>query len=31
LAPLVKLSRTPIHWREPLVAVRGGDKPVFES
>jgi crotonobetainyl-CoA:carnitine CoA-transferase CaiB-like acyl-CoA transferase len=31
LAPLVKLSRTPIGWREPLVAVRGGDRPVFES
>lgn len=31
LAPLVKLSRTPARWRDPLVAVRGGDKPVFES
>jgi crotonobetainyl-CoA:carnitine CoA-transferase CaiB-like acyl-CoA transferase len=31
LAPLAKLSRTPIRWREPLVAVRGGDRPVFES
>ena len=29
LAPLVKLSRTPIRWREPLVAVRGGDLPVW--
>jgi crotonobetainyl-CoA:carnitine CoA-transferase CaiB-like acyl-CoA transferase len=29
LAPLVKLSRTPIRWREPLVAVRGGDRPVW--
>jgi crotonobetainyl-CoA:carnitine CoA-transferase CaiB-like acyl-CoA transferase len=31
LAPLVKLSRTPVRWREPLVAVRGGDKPTWES
>ena len=31
LAPLVKLSRTPIRWREPLVAVRGGDLPVWEG
>jgi hypothetical protein len=31
LAPLVKLSRTPTRWREPLVAVRGGDQPVFET
>jgi hypothetical protein len=29
LAPLVKLSRTPIRWRDPLVAVRGGDLPVW--
>jgi crotonobetainyl-CoA:carnitine CoA-transferase CaiB-like acyl-CoA transferase len=31
LAPLVKLSRTPVRWRTPLVAVRGGDLPVWES
>jgi crotonobetainyl-CoA:carnitine CoA-transferase CaiB-like acyl-CoA transferase len=31
LAPLVKLSGTPVRWRDPLVAVRGGDKPVFET
>jgi crotonobetainyl-CoA:carnitine CoA-transferase CaiB-like acyl-CoA transferase len=31
LAPLVKLSRTPIRWREPLVAVRGGDRPTWEG
>jgi crotonobetainyl-CoA:carnitine CoA-transferase CaiB-like acyl-CoA transferase len=31
LAPLVKLSRTPIRWRDPLVAVRGGDLPVWEG
>lgn len=31
LAPLVTLSRTPIRWREPLVAVRGGDLPVWEG
>lgn len=31
LAPLVKLSKTPGRWRDPLVAVRGGDKPVWES
>lgn len=27
LAPMVKLSRTPARWRDPLVAVRGGDRP----
>lgn len=31
LAPLVKLSKTPGRWRDPLVAVRGGDRPVWES
>jgi crotonobetainyl-CoA:carnitine CoA-transferase CaiB-like acyl-CoA transferase len=31
LAPMVKLSRTPARWRDPLVAVRGGDLPVWES
>jgi crotonobetainyl-CoA:carnitine CoA-transferase CaiB-like acyl-CoA transferase len=31
LAALVKLSRTPIRWREPLVAVRGGDRPTWEG
>jgi len=31
LAPLVKLSRTPVRWRDPLVAVRGGDLPVWEG
>jgi crotonobetainyl-CoA:carnitine CoA-transferase CaiB-like acyl-CoA transferase len=31
LAPLVKLSRTPGRWREPLLVVRGGDKPVWVS
>lgn len=29
LAPQVKLSRTPGKWRSPLVAVRGGDLPVW--
>lgn len=29
LAPLVQLSRTPGRWREPLVAVRGGDVPAW--
>jgi crotonobetainyl-CoA:carnitine CoA-transferase CaiB-like acyl-CoA transferase len=29
LAPLAKLSRTPGRWREPLLVVRGGDKPVW--
>ncbi|HEY1782350.1 MAG TPA: CoA transferase [Roseiarcus sp.] len=29
LAPQVKLSRTPGRWRDPLVAVRGGDLPVW--
>jgi len=28
LAPQVKLSKTPGRWRDPLVAVRGGDRPV---
>ena len=31
LAPLVALSRTPIRWRDPLVAVRGGDLPIWAS
>jgi crotonobetainyl-CoA:carnitine CoA-transferase CaiB-like acyl-CoA transferase len=31
LAPLVKLSRTPASWRDPLVAVRGGDLPVWQG
>ncbi|HSZ53921.1 MAG TPA: CoA transferase [Caulobacteraceae bacterium] len=31
LAPLVKLSRTPTRWRDPLVVVRGGDKPVWAA
>ena len=31
LAPQVKLWKTPGRWRDPLVAVRGGDLPVWES
>ena len=31
LAPLAKLSATPGNWRDPLVAVRGSDLPVWES
>jgi hypothetical protein len=31
LAPQVKLSKTPGRWREPLVVVRGGNRPVWES
>jgi crotonobetainyl-CoA:carnitine CoA-transferase CaiB-like acyl-CoA transferase len=31
LAPLAKLSKTPGRWRTPLIAVRGGDRPVWES
>jgi crotonobetainyl-CoA:carnitine CoA-transferase CaiB-like acyl-CoA transferase len=31
LAPLVKLSKTPGRWRTPLIAVRGGDRPVWQS
>ncbi len=31
LAPQVKLSKTPGRWRTPLVAVRGGDLPVWEG
>ena len=31
LAPQVKLSKTPGRWREPLVAVRGGDLPVWSG
>jgi crotonobetainyl-CoA:carnitine CoA-transferase CaiB-like acyl-CoA transferase len=30
LGPLVKLSKTPGRWREPLVSVRGSDRPVWE-
>jgi hypothetical protein len=29
LAPQAKLSRTPGRWRDPLVAVRGADLPVW--
>lgn len=31
LAPQVQLSRTPGRWRDPLVAVRGSDRPVWTS
>lgn len=31
LAPLVKLSRTPGRWPAPLLRVRGGDQPTWES
>jgi hypothetical protein len=31
LAPQVKLSKTPGNWRDPLVVVRGSDRPVWES
>ena len=31
LAPQVKLSKTPGKWRDPLVAVRGSDLPVWAS
>ncbi|WP_376099921.1 CoA transferase [Roseomonas sp. CCTCC AB2023176] len=31
LAPLVKLSRTPTRFREPLLDVRGGSHPVWEG
>ncbi len=31
LAPQVKLSKTPGQWRDPLVSVRGSDKPVWEA
>lgn len=31
LAPQVKLSKTPGRWRDPLVAVRGGDLPAWEG
>jgi hypothetical protein len=31
LAPQVKLSKTPGTWRDPLVAVRGADLPVWEK
>ena len=30
LAPLVKLSRTPTRWREPLLDVRGAARPTWE-
>jgi hypothetical protein len=31
LAPLAKLSETPGKWRDPLVVVRGSDRPEWES
>jgi crotonobetainyl-CoA:carnitine CoA-transferase CaiB-like acyl-CoA transferase len=31
LVPQVRLSRTPGGWRDPLVAVRGADRPVWQS
>jgi hypothetical protein len=31
LAPLVKLSKTPGRWREPLLVVRGSSLPVWEG
>ena len=31
LAPQAKLSRTPGRWREPLVVVRGGDRPEWQK
>ena len=31
LAPLVKLSRTPTRWRDPLVVVRGADRPEWAA
>ena len=31
LAPQVKLSKTPSHWRDPLVIVRGSDLPTWED
>lgn len=31
LAPLVKMSRTPTHWREPLLDVRGAARPVWDG
>jgi hypothetical protein len=31
LAPQVKLSKTPGKWRDPLVAVRGGDLPLWAN
>lgn len=31
LVPQVRLSRTPGRWRDPLVAVRGSDRPVWAS
>jgi crotonobetainyl-CoA:carnitine CoA-transferase CaiB-like acyl-CoA transferase len=31
LAPQVQLSRTPGNWRDPLVAVRGGDKAAWQA
>ena len=31
LAPQVKFSKTPGRWRDPLVAVRGGDRPEWQG
>jgi len=31
LAPMAKLSKTPGQWQEPLLTVRGSDRPVWKS
>jgi crotonobetainyl-CoA:carnitine CoA-transferase CaiB-like acyl-CoA transferase len=31
LGPQVKLSKTPGHWRDPLITVRGSSRPVWEG
>ena len=31
LVPMVRLSRTPGRWRDPLVSVRGSDRPTWEA
>ena len=31
LAPMAKLSKTPGRWQEPLLTVRGADRPVWKS
>lgn len=31
LAPMVKLSRTPGRWQQPLLTVRGSERPVWQG
>ena len=31
LAPMAKLSKTPGRWQEPLLSVRGADRPLWKD